>query len=135
MYPGIKEANRLANMRANKIMNIKNPLNFDEYQEGTSRTAIYPGRGEIGGVLYTALGLGEAGEVQNKVKKILRDDNGQITPERREAIAQELGGNLWYISQLATELGLSLAGIAQQNLDILASRQKRGVISGDGDER
>lgn len=110
-------------------------LSFNEYQQGTSHTAIYPGQGEIGGVLYTALGLGEAGEVQNKVKKILRDDGGEITPERREAIAQELGGNLWYISQLATELGLSLEDIAQQNLDILASRQKRGVIQGEGDER
>lgn len=110
-------------------------LSFDDYQAGTARTAIYPGRGEIGGVLYTALGLGEAGEVQNKVKKILRDDNSVITPERRDAIAQELGGNLWYISQLATELGLSLSDIAQQNLDILASRQQRGVIQGEGDER
>jgi NTP pyrophosphatase (non-canonical NTP hydrolase) len=110
-------------------------LTFDAYQVGTARTAIYPGQGEIGGVLYTALGLGEAGEVQNKVKKILRDDGGKITPERRDMIAKELGGNLWYISQLATELGLSLCSLAQQNLDELASRQQRSTLNGDGDDR
>lgn len=114
---------------------MNDQISFDEYQAGTARTAIYPGQGEIGGVLYTALGLGEAGETQNKVKKILRDDGGIITPERREAIGKEMGGTLWYLSQLATELGLSLGDIAQENLDILASRQKRDVLQGEGDER
>ena len=122
-------------MNESKTMFELRPLTFDQYQDRTAETAIYPGQGEIGGILYTALGLGEAGEVQNKVKKILRDDGGKVTPERRDAIAQELGGNLWYISQLAAELGLSLADIAQQNLDILASRQERGVLKGSGDER
>lgn len=110
-------------------------LSFKDYQAGTARTAIYPGQGTVQGLCYAALGLGEAGEVQNKVKKVLRDDGGVITPERRAAIAQELGGNLWYISACATELGLSLEDIAQSNLDELQSRLKRGTVKGDGDNR
>lgn len=111
-------------------------LSFKDYQAGTARTAIYPGQGTITGLTYTALGLGEAGEVQNKVKKVLRDDGGVVTPERRLAIAKELRGNLWYISQMATELGLDLErDIAQANLDELQSRMERGVIRGDGDDR
>lgn len=48
---------------------------------------------------------------------------------------KELGDNLWYLSELADKLGLSLEEIAQENLDKLASRQERGVLRGEGDER
>ena len=55
--------------------------------------------------------------------------------ERRAAMAKELGDVLWYVAQLASELGLELDQIAQVNLDKLLSRQHRGVLSGSGDER
>jgi NTP pyrophosphatase (non-canonical NTP hydrolase) len=58
-----------------------------------------------------------------------------ITGERRQAMAKELGDVLWYVSQLASELGLELEDIAQANLEKLLSRQRRGVLSGNGDER
>lgn len=112
-----------------------NELTLNEYQELASTTAIYPGKGTIMGLVYTALGLGEAGEVQNKVKKILRDDNGQLTDEKKKGIIKELGGNLWYISQCARELGVSLEEIAQINLGELNSRKERGVLTGSGDNR
>lgn len=110
-------------------------VDFVEYQARTADTAIYPGQGQIMGLAYVGLGLGESGEVQGKIKKIMRDDNGVVTDEKRAAIAKELGDQLWYLSQTATELGLSLEQIAADNLAKLASRQERGVLSGDGDER
>jgi NTP pyrophosphatase (non-canonical NTP hydrolase) len=42
---------------------------------------------------------------------------------------------LWYVAQIATELGLDLNEIAEQNLEKLLSRKQRGVLSGSGDER
>ncbi len=108
-------------------------MNFNDYQKAARKTAIYP---ETARVLYSTLGLvGEAGEVANKVKKIFRDDDGDVTSKRKAAIASELGDVCWYLAALATDLGLNLGDIAQENLDILADRRERGVIQGSGDNR
>jgi NTP pyrophosphatase (non-canonical NTP hydrolase) len=107
---------------------------ISDYQELSRRTATYPGAGE--NLVYPTLGLaGEAGEVAEKVKKLLRDDGGVMSDERRQALAGELGDVLWYVAQVATEAGLDLEEIAQANLDKLLSRQRRGVLSGSGDAR
>lgn len=110
-------------------------MEFKEYQERTATTAIYPGRGTINGLLYTALGLGEVGEVQGKIKKILRDANSVVSPETVQAIKGELGDCLWYLSQCSSELGLTLNDIAEANLAKLADRAARGVLKGSGDNR
>ncbi len=110
-------------------------LSFDEYQNLTARTAIYPGQKETIGLCYVGLGLGEVGEIQGKIKKVLRDDNGIVTPEKQKQLAAEIGDALWYISQLCTELHLDLDGVAQGNLEKLADRQNRGVLKGEGDTR
>jgi NTP pyrophosphatase (non-canonical NTP hydrolase) len=108
-------------------------MELSEYQRLSRRTAEYPREAWLA---YPALGLaGEAGEVAEHAKKAIRDDGGSITEERRAAIAKELGDVLWYVAQIASELGLELDGIAQSNLDKLLSRQRRGVLSGSGDER
>jgi NTP pyrophosphatase (non-canonical NTP hydrolase) len=108
-------------------------MELSEYQRLSRRTAEYPREAWL---TYPALGLaGEAGEVAEHAKKAIRDDAGQVTDERRGAIAKELGDVLWYVSQLATELGLELEEIAETNLEKLLSRQRRGVLSGSGDER
>jgi NTP pyrophosphatase (non-canonical NTP hydrolase) len=78
---------------------------------------------------------GEAGEVAEHAKKAIRDDGGAVSPQRRAAIAKELGDVLWYVTQLASELELELEEIARENLEKLFSRQRRGVLSGSGDER
>ena len=108
-------------------------MELSEYQLLARRTAEYP---RAAWLAYPALGLaGEAGEVAEHAKKAIRDDGGEISDERRAAMSKELGDVLWYVAQLASELGLELEEIAQLNLDKLLSRQQRGVLSGSGDER
>lgn len=116
---------------------MSNFYSFTDYQLATDETAIYPevGTGSLVAVNYCALGLSEAGEIQGKVKKIWRDSDGVITNEHRAAIHKELGDVLWYVSQLASELGLSLETIARDNITKLQDRKARGVISGSGDDR
>ncbi len=65
----------------------------------------------------------------------MRDDNGIITDEKKEALKKELGDLVWYIAALAIELNLSFNDIAQANIDKLLSRKERGVITGSGDDR
>lgn len=112
-------------------------MTFFEYQIRTEDTANYPGSGggKIDALSYVGLGLGEAGEVQGKIKKILRDDDGIVTQEKREEIGKEIGDVLWYLARLAEELNYELGDLAQQNLEKLESRKKRGVIAGSGDNR
>jgi NTP pyrophosphatase (non-canonical NTP hydrolase) len=108
-------------------------VELSEYQRRSRRTAAYPREAWLA---YPALGLvGEAGEVAEHVKRVIRDDGATVTDERREAIAAELGDVLWYVAQLATELGLDLGEIARDNLTKLLSRQRRGVLQGAGDDR
>jgi NTP pyrophosphatase (non-canonical NTP hydrolase) len=109
-------------------------MELSDYQHRSRVTAIYPGAGD--NLLYPTLGLcGEAGEVAEKVKKMVRDDAGVLTGERRDALAKELGDVLWYLAQLATEAGLDLDAIAEANLAKLLSRLERDVLQGSGDDR
>ena len=86
-------------------------------------------------VTYDGLGLGEAGEVQGKIKKIIRDNGGIITPEATEEIKSELGDTLWYITSMCENLGITLEDVAVKNIEKLHDRQKRGVLGGSGDYR
>lgn len=107
----------------------------NHYQEKALKTAIYPDKGDLGGLLYVSLGLGEAGEIQGKVKKILRDHNGDIQPHHKYELVKELGDLLWYIAAMAKELDYGLEEIMVLNLEKLASREKRGTLKGNGDNR
>lgn len=103
-------------------------MNLNDYQKMAARTAIYKSTHSI---MYPALGLAaEAGEVANKVKKILRDDNFD-----RQAIADEIGDVLWYIAALSRDLNIDLHDIAIQNLEKLYGRKARGTLTGSGDKR
>ncbi len=109
-------------------------MNFEEYQSESGKTAIYPDKGS--NFIYPVLGLvGEAGEVAEKIKKILRDSKGEIGDRKKEEIKKELGDVLWYLSQLSTELNLSLSDIAELNIEKLQSRRARGTLHGSGDDR
>lgn len=115
-------------------------MNFPEYQKRAHAVAEYPGCDKVDVdevfAVYPVLGLnGEAGEVAERFKKIIRDDNRIITEEKRTALFKELGDCLWYLNETAMQLGFSLEEIAQANIDKLEDRQERGVIQGDGDNR
>jgi NTP pyrophosphatase (non-canonical NTP hydrolase) len=108
-------------------------MNIDDYQMFASTTAKYP---KESGLIYTVLGMAsEAGEVAGKLKKAIRDEAGEITPERKAVLLAELGDVLWYVAMVATELETDLSTVAEMNLDKLIDRNTRGVIGGDGDTR
>ncbi len=110
-------------------------MTFEEYQKKALETALYL-EDERNKVIYPSLGLaGEAGEVANKVKKVLRDKNWDFSSEIRNEVEGELGDVLWYVAQVATDLNLSLENIVKRNIEKLASRKERGVLGGDGDRR
>lgn len=107
-------------------------MNLNKYQEKALETAVYP---EQYKVVYPALGLnGEAGEVAEKVKKVLRGDS-EMTDSKRQDIALELGDVLWYLAVCANDIGYRLDDIAKMNIKKLEMRQKKGLLSGNGDHR
>jgi NTP pyrophosphatase (non-canonical NTP hydrolase) len=109
-------------------------MDLQTYQTRAALTARYPDVGS--NPIYPTLGLcGEAGEVADKVKKVLRDHDGRFSEEIRADLALELGDVLWYLARLASELDLDMAAIAEANLAKLASRAERNVIAGSGDRR
>ncbi|MBI2547699.1 MAG: nucleoside triphosphate pyrophosphohydrolase family protein [Candidatus Aenigmarchaeota archaeon] len=109
-------------------------MDFEEYQKESKKTAMYPDIGK--NFVYPTLGLaGESGEVADKIKKVIRDNNGIVDEISLIGIKKELGDVLWYLSQLATELNLSLDDIANENLQKLFSRMERNKIHGEGDNR
>lgn len=119
-------------------MSQVNEYTFTEYQDKTDQTAVYPevGTGTIIAVNYVALGVAnEGGEVAGKIKKAWRDDDSKITDKKREELIGEMGDVLWYLAQLANELGVSLGEVAEKNIVKLLDRRERGVIGGSGDNR
>lgn len=108
-------------------------MTLNEYQRAALETSIYPQEYKI---IYPTLGIaGEAGECSDKIKKVIRDNNSKFTEDKKREIAKEIGDVLWYCSALANDLGFSLETICEMNIEKLKSRQKRGMISGDGDNR
>ena len=107
---------------------------YGSYQEQSRRT--YSDIDVNDPIVYPTLGLvNEAGEVAGKIKKIFRDKDGHISDDDREALKHELGDVLWYLTQICTNLDLTLEEVAEANLDKLFSRLERGKIHGDGDHR
>jgi len=73
---------------------------LSEYQREAKRTAVFPNKLpeflEVGQV-YTVLGAGgETGEIEEKLKKAIREDDEEYIEEMRA----ELGDVLWYLSQV-----------------------------------
>ena len=124
-------------------------MNFDEYQKKAHETAQYPILYLLKPTkipneplvnnqnwIYPALGLaGESGELLNKLKKIIRDNDGEIYPMTMIDLAIELGDILWYVSELATLLEVNLGVIAEHNIKKLTKRAENKTIKGNGDNR
>ena len=115
-------------------------MDFNEYQRlakgtdldkpGATDQVMYPG------FMDKILGLsGEVGEFTDKVKKIVRDKEGRISSEDREELLKELGDVLWYVALVAEYMGEPLEEVAKKNIGKLASRKKRGTLTGAGDNR
>jgi NTP pyrophosphatase (non-canonical NTP hydrolase) len=108
-------------------------MKFNEYQQKIEKFIKYP---KDQALVYTTLGLaGEAGEVAEKVKKLIRDHHGALTPAYAAEIIKELGDVLFYIAAMARELQYPLDTVASTNLNKLNSRLERGKINGNGDNR
>lgn len=109
-------------------------MEFNEYQNKAWETAIYPNKGN--NLVYPMLGLGgESGEVLEKMKKIIRDENQTITDEKKEELKKELGDVFWYLAAICKELGVPLEEVIQTNLKKLESRKERNQLHGSGDNR
>jgi NTP pyrophosphatase (non-canonical NTP hydrolase) len=109
-------------------------MECDDYQRAALRTAR--DKDAPNEFMHLVLGLvGEAGEIAEKVKKLVRDKNGDLARLDRDDMAAELGDVLWYAAVLANFLGLTLDDVAQRNIDKLADRQRRAVLGGSGDHR
>lgn len=110
-------------------------LYMNIYQAHTAQFSVYPEKntGSLTAVTYCALGLGEAGELQGKVKKIWRGD--KTLDEAKDDLIDELGDVLWYVSSMARELGVTLEQVAMRNIEKLEDRAARGQLQGSGDHR
>jgi len=126
-------------------MDVDMTMGFNDYQKVAHETAQYPDMWMYNenfntdvkiNYVYPALGLvGEAGEVAEKVKKIVRNKRGEWTKEMLSDIEKELGDVLWYVAELCSCLGLKMDDVAHANLNKLADRAKRNVIKSEGDDR
>lgn len=111
-------------------------FDIDTYQYNTRSTAVYPNNTEGDAINYTLIGLAnEAGEALGKWKKVLRDNDGELTSETRVDLAKELGDVLWYLVRATDDLGYNVSDIAMANQHKLEDRLARGVIGGSGDNR
>lgn len=116
-------------------------MNLNEYQEKITIFDMFNAKAWNGDLTKPAfmekvLGLaGEAGEVEDKIKKVLRDDGAKLTSETKEGITKELGDTLWYVATIARYLDVSLEEIAKDNIKKLQSRLNRNKLSGSGDNR
>ena len=103
-------------------------MTLNEYQEAAAKTANFHGcmigeNPQIEAMVYCSLGLtGEAGEVVENTKKFLRDDNSELTEERKDRFLGELGDVLWYLANLSEALGFTLENVAWYNLIKLEKR-------------
>ena len=119
--------------QTNENHKYKKISDLDMYQKVALTTAIYPREQAI---IYPTLGLtGEAGEVANKVKKIIRDGSDSKDEKLVSEIKAEIGDCLWYIAVLADDFNIKLSDIASANIEKLALRQKNNTIHGSGDDR
>jgi NTP pyrophosphatase (non-canonical NTP hydrolase) len=118
-------------------------VTFEEYQKKAIATDVWRDRDVPSPVPLThpafldkVLGLlGESGEVAEKLKKILRDKGATLTDHDRQELAKELGDILWYVAVVGHYLGVSLESVAAGNIQKLASREHRGQLGGQGDNR
>lgn len=86
-------------------------MNLFKFQQQAAALAMYPKDDGIP-LVYLSLGIiGECGEVAEKIKKLIRDDNWNMTKNREEDIAKELGDCIWYVANICSETNHELSMI------------------------
>ena len=113
-------------------------MEFDEYQKKAAKYDLADATSDLKsvGFIEKVLGLvGEAGETADKIKKILRDKDGEASDEDSTLVVKELGDTLWYIASIARYFDISLSEVASGNIEKLESRRQRNKLHGEGDER
>jgi len=117
-------------------------MDIDIYASHAATTAIYPREfqrdpdPELPSLIYCGLKLcGESGEVAEHIGKILRDDGGKITDDRRQKLAKEIGDVAWYFVRICHHLGYNPSEILKVNVAKLAKRAAEGKIQGSGSDR
>jgi NTP pyrophosphatase (non-canonical NTP hydrolase) len=114
---------------------MNTPMTLDDYQKEALVTALWSGD-DLKDLSHWVLGItGEAGEIAEKVKKLIRDFNGQLNEEQKFELVKEIGDVMWYLAVLAEHLGYKFEAVGRMNIDKLRDRQKRGKIGGSGDNR
>lgn len=109
-------------------------MNMNDYQQLALRTAR--SKDDKDELFHLLLGLcGEAGEIAEKMKKIVRDKGSDFTQVDTDDLKKELGDVLWHIATIGNYFDIKMDDIATYNIEKLASRLERGVISGSGDNR
>src|SRR3954462_4526653 len=108
-------------------------MTLDDYQKKALSTNINPGTHIFFDRMFGL--VGEAGEMADKVKKWIRDDQADWEKLDKDLMISELGDVLWYVATLADTLGYKLDDVAQKNVSKLADRKKRQALSGSGDSR
>lgn len=99
----------------------------EDYAKFTETTDVSPKTVE-----YYALSLaGEVGEVCDQIKKVLRDDKGKVTSDRRNTLLDELGDVAWYFFRLCDKLDLSVEqDVLEWNHIKLQVRKKENTLHG-----
>lgn len=112
-------------------------MDLNKYQKRAVNLDISPSElYSIDHISLMTLGLcGESGEVAEKIKKVIRDNNGIVSLDTHKATKKELGDVLWYLAVLAESLNMSLGDVAKTNINKLEDREKRNVSHGSGDNR
>lgn len=124
-------------------------MDLNEYQKRAMSTCMP----SCENISYMLLNLvGEVGELSSKIAKHIRKGNmtigGKCLPNGLHSslkgeewlttdieLMKEAGDILWQLSGVCSVMGWELNDVAKMNLKKLASRQRRGVIDGEGDNR
>lgn len=114
---------------------MSKPMTLDEYQKEALVTALWSGD-EMKDLSHWVLGVtGEAGEIAEKVKKLIRDFDGKLSDDAKKELMKEIGDVMWYLAVLSEHIGYKFDEVGKQNIAKLRDRQARNKLHGSGDNR
>lgn len=106
-------------------------MNIDDYQQAAAKYDFFEATRDLNSpyLMEKVLGfVGEAGEVADRFKKCIRDENNIISDDALRDLKKELGDTLWYLATIARYLNIPMSEIAQGNLNKLQKRLDDGTL-------